>query len=210
MPETVQRVPCAMTAARRRKAYPCGSHDMVPHVLRGPGERLPLVVIQQPAEGLGEGPAANRWAGGRQHGHLQQHGGDEVHGFQQLQVDVHVEGHLAPPLQFLLLRRLVLVPASVIQPAFRFLPGANSHPFPLMRTLASLRGGCCNPDVKACTRYQMRNHLTCSEPSAHVLTHRSEDTPPNPRHMNLPSELAVSPCDLSTHIGIFRCRWMHL
>ena len=43
--------------------------------------------------------------------HLQQHGRDEVRGLQQLQVDVHVERHLAPPLQLLLLGRLVLVPA---------------------------------------------------------------------------------------------------
>ena len=42
--------------------------------------------------------------------HLLQHGAYEVGGLQELQVDVHVEGHLPPPLQLLLLRRLILVP----------------------------------------------------------------------------------------------------
>lgn len=43
--------------------------------------------------------------------YLLQHGAYEVGGLQQLQVDVHVEGHLAPPFQLLLLWRFVLVPA---------------------------------------------------------------------------------------------------
>mmetsp|Transcript_1412 Transcript_1412/g.5588 ORF Transcript_1412/g.5588 Transcript_1412/m.5588 type:complete len:298 (+) Transcript_1412:920-1813(+) len=37
-------------------------------------------------------------------GHLQQHSADQMHRLQQLQVDVHVEGHLPTPLQLLTLR----------------------------------------------------------------------------------------------------------
>ena len=42
--------------------------------------------------------------------HLLQHGADKVRGLKQLQVDVHVERHLPPPLQLFLLWGLVLVP----------------------------------------------------------------------------------------------------
>ncbi len=75
-------------------------------------EGLPLVVVQQPSEGFGDNPAGGRQASGSHVGGLQQHGSNEVHALQQLQVDVHVEGHLPPPLQLLLLRRLVLVSAT--------------------------------------------------------------------------------------------------
>ena len=53
--------------------------------------------------------------------HLLQHGADEVGGLQELQVDVHVEGHLPPPLQLLLLRRLVLVPVLAVSLSLRML-----------------------------------------------------------------------------------------
>ena len=53
--------------------------------------------------------------------YLLQHGADEVGRLQKLQVDVHVEGHLPPPLQLLLLRRLVLVPASSAIPSSHML-----------------------------------------------------------------------------------------
>jgi len=75
-------------------------------------EGLPFVIVQQPSEGLGDDPAGGRQASGSHVGGLQQHGSNEVHALQQLQVDVHVEGHLPPPLQLLLLRRLILVPAT--------------------------------------------------------------------------------------------------
>ena len=73
-------------------------------------EGLPLIVVQQPAERLGDDAARSRQHSGCHVGSLQQHCSNEVDALQQLQVDVHVEGHLTPPLQLLLLRRLVLVP----------------------------------------------------------------------------------------------------
>ena len=61
--------------------------------------------------------------------HLLQHGTDEVGGLEELQVDVHVEGHLPPPLQLLLLRRLVLVPVKVFCPNETVSPsGAYTSP----------------------------------------------------------------------------------
>lgn len=74
-------------------------------------EGLALVVVQEASEGLGDDPAGGGQGGGRHVGGLQQHCSNQVHALQQLQVDVHVKGHLAPPFQLLLLRRLVLVPA---------------------------------------------------------------------------------------------------
>lgn len=38
-----------------------------------------------------------------------------MHRFQQLQIDVHVEGHLPPSFQLLLLWRLILVPALIFE-----------------------------------------------------------------------------------------------
>ena len=75
-------------------------------------EGLPLIVVQQPSERLGDDTARGREASCSHVGGLQQHGSNEVHALQQLQVDVHVEGHLPSPLQLLLLRRLVLVSAT--------------------------------------------------------------------------------------------------
>ena len=75
-------------------------------------EGLPLIVVQEAPEGLGDDPPGGRQSSGRHVGGLQQHGSNEVHALKQLQVDVHMEGHLAPPFQFLLLRCLVLVPAG--------------------------------------------------------------------------------------------------
>lgn len=57
--------------------------------------------------------------------HLLQHGADEVGGLEQLQVDVHVEGHLPLLLQLLLLRRLVLVPARRTLPPLMTSPDVS-------------------------------------------------------------------------------------
>lgn len=50
-------------------------------------------------------------ANGSDAAHLLQHGAYEVDRLQELQVDVHVKGHLPPLLQLLLLWCLILVPA---------------------------------------------------------------------------------------------------
>ena len=84
---------------------------MVAHILWRAREGLTLIVIQQPAERLGQGAPTEGGPSSRQTWYLKQHSADEVRGLEQLQVDVHVERHLPPALQLLLLGRLVLVPA---------------------------------------------------------------------------------------------------
>ena len=59
--------------------YPSGSHDMVSDIFWGPSECLSLIILQEAPERLGHRSPPDCRSCSSQHGHLQQHGGDEVH-----------------------------------------------------------------------------------------------------------------------------------
>ena len=77
----------------------------------GLAARLVAVGFEEAQEGFGDDEARGGDGLGGDVGDLQQRGAREVHRLHHLEVDVHVERHLPPPLQLLLLGRLLLVPA---------------------------------------------------------------------------------------------------
>ena len=79
----------------------------------GPRSRVPhlvLVRLEEPQEGLREDEAGRRDGVRGDVGRLEERRTCQVHRLHHLEVDVHVERHLPPPLELLLLRRLLLVP----------------------------------------------------------------------------------------------------
>lgn len=88
-----------------------GLHDVVSGVLGRSGEDLSLVVLQHTAVSLADDalPHVGRRAGLGQERNLQEHAAGQVNAFEQLEVDVHVEGQLALLLQALLLGRDLVV-----------------------------------------------------------------------------------------------------
>lgn len=81
---------------------PSGGHHVVADVLRRPGEGLPLAHLEEPPERLADDPAPGVVRVGGHVGDLQEHRADEVDRLEELEVDVHVEGHLVPSLEFFL------------------------------------------------------------------------------------------------------------
>jgi hypothetical protein len=76
---------------------------MFPHALRRPHQGLPLTAPELLIVALADHPAPGVVLVRRQVGDLDQHGGHQLDALQELQVDVHVEGHLPGLLNLLLL-----------------------------------------------------------------------------------------------------------
>jgi hypothetical protein len=78
---------------------------MVTDILRRSCECLSLIDVKQPAECLANHLPFDVMGISSHVGNLKQHGTDEMHCFQELQIYVHVEWHLSSPFQFFLHNR---------------------------------------------------------------------------------------------------------
>ena len=130
-------------------------------------EGLPLIVVQQAPEGLGNDPSGGRQGCGSHVGGFQQHGSNEVHAFQQLQIDVHVEGHLSAPFQLLLLGCLVLVPVQKGMVPVRIDDNNNNN---------DVNQNACQPGLGACgaslmwSKSELSRRLVLSDTLIHRAT----------------------------------------